>query len=142
METIGLFDILKMIFVATDEKWSLLSKNEKANSFFMCNRILAAKYPIAAQRLNYNGISTDYALDIWRIHLKKIGSVPPWIYQKSTSEKVKAVKLYLPTKDSLDFYTKSNNVSLKQLKEYQEFFPDDYEKEFKYIDKILKSTPL
>lgn len=53
------------IFFRDTKSYKLIDEKEKEKMFFMFNRMIARLYPINANRLNYNGIDTGLALDVW-----------------------------------------------------------------------------
>lgn len=132
------FDLLKAIFQYSDIEWNKISQLQKSKNFFICNRILSRGFPIAAQSLNWNGISTDYAIDLWRMKLKN-RSIPGWIYQKSVSEKQKVEKKALKvSEEMLLTLSKFYKCSIKDLLYFQEIYPDDFTEEVKKFDVLNK----
>lgn len=131
------FDILKLLFVASDKEWDAIPQLQKSKNFFICNRILSRGYPVQAQLINYNGITTDLAIDFWRIKLKN-RSLPKWLYAKSTSEKQEVVKKLKVSQEMLMNISKFYKCSLSDLQYFSEIYPDDFKDEVKKFEALEK----
>lgn len=131
------FDLLKLLFVASDKEWDSIPQSQKSKNFFICNRILSRGYPVQAQLINYNGITTDLAIDFWRMKLKN-RTLPKWIYAKSTSEKQEVVKKLKVSDDTLINISKFYKCSLSDLQYFSEIYPEDFKDEVKKFEILQK----
>lgn len=56
---------LTRIVFRDNQSYKTISDKDKGTMFFIFNRIMARKYPLNANTLNYNGIDTSSATDVW-----------------------------------------------------------------------------
>ncbi len=132
------FDLIKILFEKR-EVWDTISKSEKSKHWFMVNRTLSIGYPKQAHYLNLNGVSTHRAIDVWFHFVVKhnINRCPGWIYTKSSAA-AKEDKKWWPSSSVINFYCDKYNCCIRDLKEWQTAFPEDFEDTLKPFEKILK----
>lgn len=107
-----------------------MNDHELSKYFFLFNRTCARKFPVQANQLNKNGISTGYVVKYWITTLRRLyKDIPDFILEnvyrkkKSTytdSEMQEFCKLYRCTED--------------QFLELYDFFPDKILEELKNFD--------
>jgi hypothetical protein len=83
---------LTRIIFRDSKSYKTVSDKDKSSMFFILNRVMARKFPLNANTLNYNGIDTVSASDVWFEALSpRYRDVPkefnvPWGKLKKVSE--------------------------------------------------------
>ena len=70
-------DFLNAMFV-DKQQWHRLSDEDKVSCAFFMNRIMARKFPDAAEALNKKSVNQAAAMDVWFNSLRNVKGVPPW----------------------------------------------------------------
>lgn len=140
------FDIIKYMFT-DDEAFNKLTKLQLERNYFIINRIFSIKYPLQAQVFNQNGINQSEVLKIWKDFLNKVegsGRVPGFCFTKGSkrsSEEAASSKKKL-TRARIVEYAKHYNLSLKDLDDVYEFFPNEFEVEVNRFEKMMKDCSI
>lgn len=130
-----LFEIVKKIFSKND--WGKVSNSDKGKNFFMINRIMSIQFPVQANQFNKNKINPVPVIDWWHGAMSSnYKSTPPWIYTK-TKKNEKKTKEYDFSEEE-KFVCERLMVSIRDLEDLKEFFPDRYTEWMKSIKKQIK----
>lgn len=137
---IALFDYIKLVFSRDEKAWNELTEMDKSRNFWMLNRYMAIKYPVQVHALSLLRINPVAAGDYWHRTMSGLhGSVPHWVYAKTKKKEDAKKKLDLPSDTMITWYCVKNEMSTKVFMEQVNFFGEDFIKEIKSLEKILKS---
>jgi hypothetical protein len=140
---IQLFDYTKLMFTANEKQWKEIKSTDKNRNFFMMNRFLSIKYPLQVSLLSHIKINSASASDYWHSMLKKLyKSQPSWIFAKTKKKTTEEKKKELPSESMIKWYCQKNEISRKEFDQNILFFGDEFIKEIKSTEKILKSQGL
>lgn len=136
-----LFDVVKTIF-KSEKEWAKVGRNDKIRNFFMLNRIMSIQFPIQADQFNNIKISPKPVIDWWHSTLSRHYSRQPgWIFTKT---KKKENKKPDPSDFVIDpeiktFILNRFEMSKRELKELEHFFPEQFKKWATSITEQIKS---
>lgn len=137
---IALFDYIKLIFTKDEKAWKSLSDIDKSRNFFMLNRFCSIKYPVQVQALSLLKINPVSASNYWHRTMSNLyNTVPAWIYAKTKKKDEVTKKLDLPSDTMISWYCEKNQMSKREFMENVKFFGENFLKEIKSLEKILKS---
>ena len=139
MDLNKLFDYIN-IFFTDSKRFKDIPPNIKEKHFFMLNRFMSIKYPLAASYLTFKNINVVHATDLWHEQMKSYKKVPGWIYTPAKADTI-TKKEYLPDEEVIRLYCKENEIGLKTLKKAIVYNLDEIKKiefEFKKIIKCKK----
>lgn len=137
---IALFDYIKLVFTRNEKSWKELSEMDKSRNFFMLQRFMAIKHPVQANALSLLRINPSAVADYWHRSMRtQYTSVPTWVYAKTVKKNEEAKKLDLPSDAMIQWYCNKNEISKRDFMESVKFFGNDFLKEIKSLEKILKS---
>jgi hypothetical protein len=136
IEVDKLFDYIKFFF-ENHKDYHKLNDSQKAKHQFMLNRFMARKYPIAANRLNLNGINAAAVSDSWHLIARQYNRVPSWIFAKTAKSK-NNIKKELD-KNLLREYCNIHKLSTKDVENLKLFYFDDLKKELKALEKQINT---
>lgn len=119
-----LFELVKSVF-KSDEEWKKVPRNVKIKHFFMVNRIMSIQFPIHAHLFNHSKIEMVPVVDWWHGFLCNAFKKPPsWIY--TTGPKKNAVQTVEKNSDTEEFIRTKYELSSRDLKQLQIFYPESY----------------
>lgn len=137
---IQLFDYIEILFSRDEKKWNEMTDMDKSRNFFMTTRFMSIKYPIQAATLSPLKIDMPAASNYWHKTMSQLhGSVPTWIYAKTVKKDTAEKKLNLPSDEMIKWYCAKNELSEREFMQHVEFFKDEFIKDIKKLEKILKS---
>jgi hypothetical protein len=137
---IQLFDYVKIVFSKNEKSWKELKDTDKSRNFFMLNRFMCIKYPVQANMLSHYRIDPVAVSDYWHRTMSSLfNTAPNWIYAKTKKKNEEAKKLDLPSPEMIRWYCDKNEMSKKDFDQNVKFFGDDFIKELKSLEKLLKS---
>lgn len=126
------FDIIKSFH---SKGWDKIKDREKSRNFFMINRIMSIQYPIQASAFNHIKIQPDRTIDWWRDSICKIyKNSPKWIFTQTIKGGKKEVEKI--DEEVLQFIKEKYNISSREIKEIQDFYPEKFKKWIKEIKEI------
>lgn len=138
-----LFDYMKELFTAKQQRWnSNVKRIDKSKHHFMMTRFLGIKFPVQANELNKIQIDTETVADYWnRLLSRTHTAIPSWMYIKTKKEKTKEKsKEWQPTDRALNKWFEMYDYSMREYKQYLDFYPLELKKELDEIERILKSN--
>jgi hypothetical protein len=137
----GPYDLIKAFFLS-DREWEDISPVTKRKNFFMVNRVMSIQYPLQGQLLNNTRISAEEAIDWWRMWMKRIYTRPPkWCYTSTKGfkkDKVQETPPFVLNEETSLIIREKFQMSKRELKELEKFFPRDFEKWAKRIEEAFK----
>jgi hypothetical protein len=137
----GPYDLIKAFFLS-DREWEDISPVTKRKNFFMVNRVMSIQYPLQGQLLNNTRISSEEAIDWWRMWMKRIYTRPPkWCYTSTKGfkkDKVQETPPFVLSDETSLIIREKFQMSKRELKELEKFFPQDFEKWAKRIEEAFK----
>ena len=134
-----LFDYMKLVF-SDDEKWAKITSIEKRKYFWMLSRFMSIKHPIQANLLSHFKINAESASDYWHKSMSALYTgTPGWIYAKTKKKDDSTKKLDLPSPEMIRWYCNRNEMSRREFDEKAIFFGEEFLKEIRDLEKILKS---
>ena len=137
---IQLFDYVKLVFSRDNKSWKELSDMDKSRNFFMLSRFCAIKFPEQVHALSLLRINPVAVSDYWHRTLSSLhGTVPNWIYAKTKKKDEETKKMNLPSDDFIVWYCQKNEMSKREFTENIKFFGEEFLKEMRSFEKVLKS---
>jgi hypothetical protein len=137
---IQLFDYVKLVFTGDEKAWEEIKDIDKSRNFFMLNRFMSIKYPVQAAVLSHYKIDSSAVSDYWHRTMKGLyKSTPNWIYAKTKKKDEESKKLDLPSTEMITWFCERHEMTKFDFFTNVKFFGDDFIKELKSLEKILKS---
>lgn len=134
-----LFDYVKLIF-SNDEKWKDVTSVEKRKNFWMLSRFMSIKHPVQASVLSHFKIDPEAVSDYWHRSMSSLYTgTPGWVYAKTKKKDDTNKKFELPSPEMIKWYCGRNEMSRREFDENIKFFGDDFLKEIRSLEKVLKS---
>ena len=119
------YDILKAFF--SEKDWNEVNRVEKSKNFFLINRTMSISFPLQANAFNNTKIDPVGVVDYWKNTLNsKYKTVPGWFFT-STNKKEKK-KEYAPKEEVTDFIKTKFEISNREIKELQIYYPKEFKK--------------
>lgn len=118
---------LTRIIFRDSKSYNTIDDKTKSSMFFILNRVLARRFPLNANTLNYNGIDTASASDVWFEALSpRYSDVPsefivPWHKLKKTTESSVLKEFSDRDKEILSLYPELIEEAKKQEVEKKKF---------------------
>ena len=131
-----LFDFLDVFFI-DDVGYSKLSRVEKSKHYFMTNRFMSIKYPTQANLFNHLKIDTSNVMDQWHSSVGKRYNRIPSFMRTPVKKKAKVKKTFEPNEETIKYYCKLNDCSLKDYYSAIDMFGDTFLDEMKALEKQL-----
>jgi hypothetical protein len=136
---IQLFDYVKLVF-SKSQKWEEIKDTDKARNFFMLNRFVSIKFPVQANALSHYRVDPSAVSDYWHRTLSSLFSdTPKWIYAKTKKKDDQEKKLDLPSQEMIRWYCEKHEMSRADFSQNVSFFGDEFLREIKSLEKVLKS---
>lgn len=136
-------DVLKWMF-EDPERYDSLSSKEKADAFFIVNRMMAIMFPAQAELLNKAGGMLAERLDFWRdVVRKRTNKTPGWVFvkPKKPSSGANAVRLsdLKASEEALIRYSEAFSMGAKDLEDYMRLAPESLKSTLKKVDQQIKT---
>lgn len=119
------------------KEWDGIKDKDKAKNLFMINRIMSINFPLQANSFNHIKIQPEKVVDFWKVFISHYyKKTPQWVWTKtqkggkeSTSPEYK--------EEIIDFIKEKYQISNREIKEMNEFFPKKFHSFYKEIEKIF-----
>lgn len=120
-----LFDVLKAFF--SPKTWTEVNKQDKSRNFFMINRIASIAFPLQANAFNNTKVDPVSVVDYWKNTLNsKYKTAPGWFFTSTNKKERK--KEYAPKEEVADFIKSKFEISNREIKELQLYYPKEFKK--------------
>lgn len=135
------FDLIRSIFMNNGDL-SDYSNLEKERFFFMFNRSCAIKYPLQAELMNISSMNKIESIEILKnllISREGLGKIPSFFFRKGSKkykdDEVQEIKWTQSLKEK---YALWKHLSIKDIDDLIEFFPNDMKDELLKFKKRLE----
>jgi hypothetical protein len=135
-----LFDFINNMF-SNRSQFEKTTLYERGRHFFMINRFMAIKHPMAAQYLNNTKISPGNAVTYWADSVGRQHSrTPSWMYVKTKAAKEKKAAEKPVSDQTIRYYCQRNQCSVKDVENAITLLGEPFLEELRDLQRLIEKS--